>query len=217
MFVIVTSNEQKTGINAEEISALMPVFYYLRNIVLFSARSFAFTIGAAISAALTVGKAELVAKLLLSGCYAAGVCAFNYIAHNLRQSQIFALYKLAVANDVDSYAGVNIAKNIKIQVNYLRNLYYVLFALFAAVSVLYHCNSTFQLPKVENVVNVHAASGCNVVKNDTVNQFSNYHISVVLSSVSLYVKQLEYERHAHILAVKHLVKITGAWVVVNSN
>ena len=114
-------------------------------------------------------------QLLLRGGDAAGVLAADDVGHALGQGQVLALDQLAVADDVDGDAGIDVAQHIEVDVDDLADLDDVLLALLLALGVLDHGHGAVQLAQVQDVVDVHAAARSDVVEHDAVANLSDNH------------------------------------------
>ena len=113
---------------------------------------------------------------LLCGRNASWIGTFLYSNQSLRQFDLTFFNELAVLDDVDGDAGVDIADDIPVKVEHLVDLDDVLAAEFAARNVLEQRDGAVELVKAEDVVELHRLAGGDVVDNDTVGNSVDDHV-----------------------------------------
>ena len=131
---------------------------------------------AAVGARFLIGQREDLRQLLLNGGDAAGVLAADDVGDALGQLELALFGALAVLDDVDGDAGVDIADDIPVKVEHLVDLDDVLAAEFAARNVLEQRDGAVELVKAEDVVELHRLAGGDVVDNDTVGNSVDDHV-----------------------------------------
>lgn len=131
---------------------------------------------AAVGARALFGQCEDLRQLLLNGGDAAGILAADDVGDALGQLELALFGALAVLDDVDGDAGVDIADDIPVKVEHLVDLDDVLAAEFAARNVLEQRDGAVELVKAEDVVELHRLAGGDVVDNDTVGNSVDDHV-----------------------------------------
>lgn len=131
---------------------------------------------AAVGARALFGQCEDLRQLLLNGGDAAGILAADDVGDALGQLELALFGALAVLDDVDDDAGVDIADDIPVKVEHLVDLDDVLAAEFAARNVLEQRDGAVELVKAEDVVELHRLAGGDVVDNDTVGNSVDDHV-----------------------------------------
>jgi len=110
-----------------------------------------------------VGELELMDDLTFAGCDAPGIFALDDANHLLGQLHMTLLGNLAVVDDVDGDAGVQVAQNVQVNVHMGADLDDILLAHLGAVSILDQGHSAVQLVQIQHIVDVHAVAGGDVV------------------------------------------------------
>ena len=131
---------------------------------------------AAVGARALFSQCEDLRQLLLNGGDAAGILAADDVGDALGQLELALFDALAVLDDVDGDAGVDIADDIPVKVEHLVDLDDVLAAELAARNVLEQCDGAVELVKAEDVVELHRLAGGDVVDNDTVGNSVDDHV-----------------------------------------
>ena len=131
---------------------------------------------AAVGARALFGQCEDLRQLLLNGGDAAGILAADDVGDALGQLELALFDALAVLDDVDGDAGVDIADDIPVKVEHLVDLDDVLAAEFAARNVLEQRDGAVELVKAEDVVKLHRLAGGDVVDNDTIGNSVDDHV-----------------------------------------
>ena len=131
---------------------------------------------AAVGARALFGQCEDLRQLLLNGGDAAGVLAADDVGDALGQLELALFDALAVLDDVDGDAGVDIADDVPVKVEHLIDLDDVLAAELAARNVLEQRDRAVELVKTEDVVELHRLAGGDVVDNDTVGNSVDDHV-----------------------------------------
>ena len=135
-----------------------------RTFLLFNnAGRYIFAVDAAVNLVDGVGEAEFVYQFLLGGGDAAGILAADDAADTLGKGQVFPLCQLAVLNDVDGDAGIDIGQNVEVQVDDLGHLDDVLAAHLFAFRILNHGNGAVQIVQLQDLIDLHAAACGDVV------------------------------------------------------
>ena len=129
---------------------------------------FSLAVDAAVNAGIGIGEGKDMGQLLLGGGDATGVLAEENIRQLGGQHGAALLDQLAVSDDVDGDIGIDIAEDVHIQLDVGVDLDDVLLAHLAAVAVLDDGNRAIQLVQMEQVVDLHAATGGDVVNDYTV-------------------------------------------------
>ena len=131
---------------------------------------------AAVGARALFGQCEDLRQLLLNGGDAAGILAADDVGDALGQLELALFDALAVLDDVDGDAGVDIADDIPVKVEHLVDLDDVLAAELATRNVLEQRDGAVELVKAEDVVELHRLAGGDVVDNDTVGNSVDDHV-----------------------------------------
>ena len=131
---------------------------------------------AAVGARALFGQCEDLRQLLLNGGDAAGILAADDVGDALGQLELALFDALAVLDDVDGDAGVDIADDIPVKVEHLIDLDDVLAAEFSARNFLEQRDGAVELVKTEDVVELHRLAGGDVVDNDTVGNSVDDHV-----------------------------------------
>ena len=131
---------------------------------------------AAVGARALFGQCEDLRQLLLNGGDAAGILAADDVGDALGQLELALFGALAVLDDVDGDAGVDIADDVPVKVEHLIDLDDVLAAELAARNVLEQRDRAVELVKTEDVVELHRLAGGDVVDNDTVGNSVDDHV-----------------------------------------
>ena len=131
---------------------------------------------AAVGARALFGQCEDLRQLLLNGGDAAGILAADDVGDALGQLELALFGALAVLDDVDGDAGVDIADDVPVKVEHLIDLDDVLAAELAAGNVLEQRDRAVELVKAEDVVELHRLAGGDVVDNDTVGNSVDDHV-----------------------------------------
>ena len=131
---------------------------------------------AAVGARALFGQCEDLRQLLLNGGDAAGILAADDVGDALGQLELALFDALAVLDDVDGDAGVDIADDIPVKVEHLVDLDDVLAAELAARNVFEQRDGAVELVKAEDVVELHRLAGGDVVDNDTVGNSVDDHV-----------------------------------------
>ena len=137
---------------------------------------FGFAVEAAVSALFAVGQGEDLRQLLLNGGDAAGILAADDVGDALGQLELALFDALAVLDDVDGDAGVDLADDVPVKVQHLIDLDDVLAAELAAGNVLEQRDRAVELVKAEDVVELHRLAGGDMVDNDTVGNSVDDHV-----------------------------------------
>ena len=131
---------------------------------------------AAVGARALFGQCEDLRQLLLNGGDAAGILAADDVGDALGQLELALFGALAVLDDVDGDAGVDIADDVPVKVEHLIDLDDVLAAELAAGNVLEQRDRAVELVKAEDVVELHRLAGGDMVDNDTVGNSVDDHV-----------------------------------------
>lgn len=131
---------------------------------------------AAVGARALFGQREHLRQLLLNRGDAAGVLAADDVGDALGQLELALFDALAVLDDVDGDAGIDIADDVPVKVEHLIDLDDVLAAELAARNVLEQRDGAVELVKAEDVVELHRLAGGDVVDNDTVGNSVDDHV-----------------------------------------
>ena len=134
------------------------------------------TVQAAVGARALFGQREDLRQLLLNGGDAAGILAADDVGDALGQLELALFDALAVLDDVDGDAGVDIADDVPVKVERLIDLDDVLAAELAARNVLEQRDRAVELVKAEDVVELHRLAGGDMVDNDTVGNSVDDHV-----------------------------------------
>ena len=110
-------------------------------------------------------KLENMRKLLLGGGYAAGIFALKNIFELCGERYLFLVNELAVLDDINGNAGVNIAENIEVNIIVGVDLNDILFAELAGHYIFDDGDGAVQLVKLKEIVNLHTLSGLDMVDN----------------------------------------------------
>ena len=81
----------------------------------------------------------------------------------------------AVVDDVDGDAGIQVAQHIQIDVHVGADLDNILLAHLGAVGIFDQGHGAVQLAQIQNIVDVHAVAGGDVVQDDAVFNVSDFH------------------------------------------
>ena len=131
---------------------------------------------AAVGARALFGQCEDLRQLLLNGGDAAGILAADDVGDALGQLELALFDALAVLDDVDGDAGIDIADDVPVKVEHLIDLDDVLAAELAARNVFEQRDRAVELVKAEDVVELHRLAGGDVVDNDTVGNSVDDHV-----------------------------------------
>ena len=122
-----------------------------------------FAVHAAVDAVFPVGQLEYVVQLLLGGGDAARIPAPDDVGQPFGQAQLPFGDDGVVFDDIDGDAGVDVAEDVKVEVDEAVDFHDVFSAHFRAFDVFEDGNAAFELFKVEVIVNAHAVSGLDML------------------------------------------------------
>ena len=125
--------------------------------------SLSLAVNAAVNAVFGVGELESLRQLLLYGSNAAGILAGNNTVELRRQFKLALFDYFAVLNQIYSDAGIKVTEDIKVEVDKGINLNNILLAGFAALCILYDCNSAVKIIEVKELIQLHTGAGLNMV------------------------------------------------------
>lgn len=144
---------------------------------------FGLTVEAAVGALFTVGEREDLRQFLLDGGDAARVFAADDVPDPLRQLQLALFHALAVLDDVDGDAGVDVADHVPVEVQDAVDLDDILAAELAADDVFEQRHGAVELVEAEDVVQVHRLAGGDMVNDNTVGNRINNHVVALPYSI----------------------------------
>ena len=131
---------------------------------------------AAVGARALFGQCEDLRQLLLNGGDAAGILAADDVGDALGQLELALFDALAVLDDVDGDAGVDVTDHVPVEVQDAVDLDDILAAELAADDVFEQRHGAVELVKTEDVVELHRLAGGDVVDNDTVGNSVDDHV-----------------------------------------
>ena len=131
---------------------------------------------AAVGARALFGQCEDLRQLLLNGGDAAGILAADDVGDALGQLELALFGALAVLDDVDGDAGVDVADHVPVEVQDAVDLDDILAAELAADDVFEQRHGAVELVEAEDVVELHRLAGGDVVDNDTVGNSVDDHV-----------------------------------------
>jgi len=117
-----------------------------------------------------------------------------YFKDEAQMNRFCLFHKLTVADDVDGGIGIDQADDVKVDIQILGvDLDDILCAHFTRMCIGDQCNGTIQIVQLQEIVDLHALAGFDVVDDDAVLNGINIHYSISkslrISAIRMYLPQ----------------------------